>query len=161
MTDLADPRRALGFLGWIGAAQLAGMPLTVSEWNHGKPLQRERFTSPLWIAGVAALQDWDALMLFAYGQKSLGRPTASLWNATADPATMALMPAASVLYRRGDVTPARKRYLMTPSREAIFFQAGAPEKSAAIATLLEQSRVALVLPLTPELPWIAPAPTKV
>ncbi len=152
----SDPRKQLGFLGWIGAGHLANEPLTVSEWNHGKPLQRERYEAHLWMASIAALQDWDGLMLFAYAQKSFARPRASLWNAARDPATLPLMPAAALLYRRGDVAPARQRVVLTPTREQVFAEAGAPQRFLALPGWLEQSRVSLALPAVKELPWLRP-----
>lgn len=154
----SDPRAQLGYLGWIAAGQLAGKPLTVSEWNHGAPLQRERYETPLWTAAVARLQDWDALMLYAYGQRPLGRVTARQWNAASDPATVALMPAAAALYRRGDAAPARSRVVLTPSREDFFFRGDLPGRSTAIATLLEQHRVSIAIPAVRELPWLRPTP---
>jgi len=151
-----DPRTGIGYLGWIAAGQLAGKPVSVSEWGHGTPLQRDRFLSPLWTAGVSALQDWDAPLLYAYSQRELDRPAPRLWSAAFDPATIALMPASALLFRRGDVAAARKRVVVTPSREDLFFRRGYPATAFAIPTLLEQHRVSLALPAVKELPWLAP-----
>jgi hypothetical protein len=52
---------------WMAAAQVAGKPLTVTEWgvdDHGS-LAPDRQDIPLYIASSASLQGWDAVMFYA------------------------------------------------------------------------------------------------
>ena len=55
------------YLAWIAAAQVYGKPLTITEWNVEYP-SVDRFTAPLYLASIAALQGWDAPMLYNYSQ---------------------------------------------------------------------------------------------
>ena len=149
-----DPRRAPNFATWLAAAQVAGYPLTVSEWGVPFPA-RDRFVAPLYVASIASLQGWDAVLQYAYQQYPVSEPQDSVdkWSAADDPAIMAQMPAAAVLFRRGDVTTARRTYRLEIDAKAFYGQPISPETSNALRTLVEQSRVVIGLPDTHELSW--------
>jgi hypothetical protein len=49
----------------LAATRVAGKPFTITEYNHSAPNEWEAETIPM-IATYAALQDWDAVFLFAY-----------------------------------------------------------------------------------------------
>jgi len=152
-----DPRREAGFIHWIGAAQTAGKPLTVTEWNVPYPAP-DRFTAPLYVAGVASLQGWDAPMIYNYAQDPLQPPGGpSEWSTFFDPALTGVMPAAALLYRRGHVAPAKKTYHLALSTATLFDRDLSPKTSATIRTLVEQSRLTIGLPAVKELPWLTPS----
>jgi len=154
----ANPRRAANFIDWIGAARVAGKPLAISEWNVEFP-KRDRFTAPLYVASLADLQGWDAPMLFDYAGQALVPPTTiPTFSAGLDPALMALMPAAAVMFRRHDVSPALRTYRFAPSREALYYGRLSPASSVTLRTLMEQSRLEIALPDLPELSWDGEAP---
>lgn len=154
----ADPRVRGGFIARIAAGQVAGRPLTVSEWNLAEPPQERRFDTPMWLAGVASLQGWDALVLYAYAQRALQKPGASSsYLSAGDPSIIALAPAAALAYRRGDISAAKRRFVVRLSRRDAFESDRRPEGSPAISTLVERSRVSVELPETSELPWAARA----
>lgn len=150
-----DPRRDPTFLSWIGAAQVAGKPLSVTEWNLEPFPTADRFLAPLFLAGIASLQGWDALMLYGYAQKPMQGPVpGSNYSALNDPAIMGLMPAAALLFRQGHVARSRNEYELTPDRTALFFEGHDPARSSTIRTLLETSRFCVRMPKVPELPWL-------
>ncbi len=149
-----DPRKWGGAIARIGAAQLPGQAVLVSEWNHGEPRQRERASAPLWLASVGALQGWDGLLVYAYAQSRLSRVSPVVWNTAVDPAIAALLPAAGVAFRRGDVALAKERAVLAPSAAEVWNDALLPERYTALATLVEQHRVELALPGHPALPWL-------
>lgn len=149
-----NPHFEPGFLDWIAAARVVGKPLMVSEW--GVPLEHvDRFTAPIRVAAVAALQGWDAVLHYAYAQHDLGAPPdhPETWSAALDPALMAPMPAAALAFRRGDVAPARRRVVIQLDRAALYDRERSPRDSVALRTLTEQHQLALALPDLPELPW--------
>jgi len=151
-----DPRYEPNYAAWIGAVRVAGKPLTITEWNVQYPAT-DRFTSPLYVAATASLQGWDAPMIYNYSQDALkgpGRPTT--WSTYNDPALSGPMPAAALLYRRGHVAPATKAYHLALSPAQLFGRALTPASSATIRTAVEQSRLTIGLPATPELPWLRP-----
>jgi hypothetical protein len=115
---------------------------------------RDRFVVPLYLAGVASLQGWDAPMLYGYLQAPVQEPEKpdpwSTWN---DPAITALMPAAAVMFRQGHVKEAQKTYRLDLSREAVYYENTSPQTSRAIRTLVEQSKLTIGLPDLPELAW--------
>jgi hypothetical protein len=148
------PQRWGGLVARIGAAQLVGKPVMVSEWNHGEPRQRERGMATLWLASTAALQDWDGLVLYGYAQDRFSRLSPTVWNTAADPAVAALLPAAALLYRRGDVARARERLVVALAPEQVWDEELVPERHPALALAVERHRVAIELPATPELAWL-------
>jgi hypothetical protein len=148
-----DPRFEPNFISWIGAAQLAGKPLSISEWNVEYP-KRDRFTAPLYVAAVADLQGWDAPMLFNYTQDKVGAPIGvQTWSTAYDPAITALMPAAAVMFRQQHVRQALRTMCFHPTSEALYGTELSPNNSAALRTIVEQSRLVVALPNIPQLAW--------
>lgn len=155
----ADPRYEANYAHWIGAAQVTSRPVTISEWNVPYPAL-DRFCSPLYTASLAAFQGWDAPMLFAYGVEPLTepkRPTA--WATWCDTALTGVMPAAALLYRKGQVAPARKGFHMAFPAETFYRSDLSPASSVAVRTALEQGRLTVGIPASPALPWLSPTPT--
>ena len=67
----ANPLSAPNLVDWIAAAQIVDHPLSVAEWNVEPFPVADRHALPLYIAGSADLQGWDAMMQFAYSQQAL------------------------------------------------------------------------------------------
>jgi hypothetical protein len=148
-----DPRSEANFISWIGAAQLVGKPLSVSEWNVPYPT-RDRFTAPLYVAAIGDLQGWDAPMLFTYSQDGIGAPDhAREWSTAYDPALTALIPAAAVMFRQQHVKQARDTFCFHPTQEAFYGTEINPTTSVALRTIVEQSRLVVALPNVPQLSW--------
>ncbi len=151
-----NPRYNPGFLTWLGAAQVVGKPLSVTEWNIEPFPAADRFTLPIYTASIANLQGWDAMMLYGYSQHKL-EPQVNGGNYSSfnDPAMIGLMPSAALLYRQNHVAPAKQHYELKLSREDFFFKKQDPTTSKTIRTLLETSRLVVALPIAPELPWVS------
>jgi len=154
-----DPRVRADCVHWIGAAQVAGKPLAITEWNLAEFPAADRFTAPLKVAALACLQGWDAPMLYGYAQVALDRiDRSNNWSALADPALMGAMPAAALLFRQRHAAQAKETVRLRLTREQVFFQDVDPEKSLALRTAVERHRLVLELPDTPELEWDGAAP---
>lgn len=150
-----DPAYAPSMVSWIAAAQVAGRPLSVTEWNVSPFPVPDRHAIPLYMAASAGYQGWDALMQYAYAQiplKTAGDP--SNWHAFSDPALVATLPAAALLYRRGDVREAGSIYAFAPGREQLFNQSISPENAVALRSAVEKGKLLIVLPKASELPWL-------
>lgn len=96
-----------GTLAALAATRIAGMPYTVSEYNHPAPNEFAAETLPF-LAGFAASQDWDGIVLFDYDHTpaQLDDDHVSSWFATdKDPNKMAYAPAAAALFLGGAMTP--------------------------------------------------------
>ena len=158
-----NPRYNPSFLAWLGAAQVTGKPLSVTEWNLGKFPILDRQNVPLFTASIASLQGWDAMMLYGYSQNKFGKlgkfTKASNWSAYSDPSIIGLMPAAALLYRQGHVAPAKNHYELKLSPQDFFYKKQDPTTSKTIRTLLETSRFTVTVPETKELPWLKPGKT--
>src|SRR6185436_18504181 len=74
----------------------------------------------------------------------------STWN---DPALTALMPAAALMFRQNHLKEAQKTYRLDLSREGLYYASTSPDTSAAIRTIVEQSKLTIGLPNIPELGW--------
>jgi hypothetical protein len=154
-----DPRVEPNYLVWVAGAQVAGKPLTISEWSIEMD-RRDRFTAPVLFAAVASLQGWDAPMHFTYQQQPVEPPTrAQMGSNSYDPGLMVMMPAAAVLFRERHVRQATRTFHVQLTPDDVYLHKRTPAASMAIRTLTEQSRVAVTLPDTKELPWDASPPT--
>ena len=157
----ANPHHEANFVAHIATAAAAGKPLSITEWNVPAPTP-DRFTGPLYLASIAALQGWDAPMLYVYLQTPVEAPSKPMqWTSVDDPGVMATMPAAALLYRRGDVRGAEKTYRLQLDVSAVYGSDTTALSSAAIRTLYEQSKLEIGLPDLPSVDWDgSPAPAK-
>lgn len=151
-----NPLTSDNMVNWIAAGQVVGKPLTVTEWNAEPFPTPDRHSLPLYMAGTASHQGWDALMQYAYSQEGLsgGWMTVGNWHAYNDPAMLATLPAAALLYRRGDVHPAKTNYVFAPTTNSLFNQSISPSNSVLLRTAMEKGRIQIAMPQTPELPWL-------
>jgi Cellulase (glycosyl hydrolase family 5) len=150
-----NPLKKSNMVNWLSMGHVAGKPMTVTEWNVSPFPVPDRHSSALYIASAARLQGWDAVMLYAYAQEPLndaGKP--SNWQAFNDPALLATLPAAALLYRQGHVREAETTYALAPDREQLFYQSISPDTSVAGRTASEKGKLVIVLPEVPELPWL-------
>ncbi len=94
-----------GTLPHLAMHRVQGKPFTVSEYNHPAP-NDYRAEGLMMLAAYAAWQDWDGIFLFDYNGSR------DDWNASrvkgffsvdTDPARIALMPAAAMIFLRGDL----------------------------------------------------------
>lgn len=155
-----NPLTTAGIIDWIAAGQVTGKPLTVTEWNNEPFPAPDRHSLPLYVAGTASHQGWDALMQYAYSQEPLSGAwvTAGNWHSYNDPALLATLPAAALLYRRGDVSEANTTYVFAPTPATLFNQSITPANSALLRTAMEKGKLQIAMPQTPELPWLQTGP---
>jgi len=155
-----NPKTEPSLLAFIAEGHVSGMPLTISEWNVAWPA-RDRFVAPMWVAATAALQGWDAPMLYAYVQQPLEPPTnPDSWSAFHDAALMTMMPAAALAFRRGDVAPARDTYVLQATSAHVYEGVTSATTAAALRTLVEKSRIEIALPDLVELDWDSRHPAR-
>jgi hypothetical protein len=150
-----NPLYTANMMHWMAAAHIVDYPLSVTEWNVEPFPVPDRHVIPLYIASSASLQGWNALMQYAYSEEPLvgpGRP----WNYSAfnDPALIATLPAAALLYRRQDVQEANTNYVFVPTEKQLFNQDISPASSVALRTAAEKGKLMVALPYTRELPWL-------
>src|SRR5262249_5587669 len=88
-----------------------------------------------------------------------GRP--SNWQAFNDPALMATLPAAALLYRRHDVQEASTVYVFAPTEAQLFNQIISPANAVALRTAAEKGKLMIAMPHTRELPWLEQSPIPV
>ncbi len=150
-----NPLIAANMANRLSMGQVAGKPMSVTEWNvYPFPIP-DRHSSPLYIASAARLQGWDAVMQFAYAVDPLNNASKPFnWHAFNDPALIATLPAAALLYRQGHVKEAVTTYALSPGREQLFYQATSPDTSVAARTASEKGKLVVVMPKIPELPWL-------
>ena len=125
-----NPLYAPTFVDWMAAAHVDRPAIERHRMECvAVPHSRPSIRSPLFVASSASFQGWDALMQFAYSQQplaSLGGP--SNWEAYNDPALIATLPAAALLYRRGDVQEAKTDVRICPYSGSTFQSTHLAEK---------------------------------
>ena len=90
--------------------RVAGKPHMVSEYNHPAP-NVHAGEGPLFVAAFGALQDWDAIFLYTYSHKESETKAGYIpgfFSIGPHPTIMANVPVASLLFRRGDLHPAKQ-----------------------------------------------------
>jgi hypothetical protein len=153
-----DPRKQGNAMHMAATAQVAGKPVTVTEWNMGKLGVPDRHELPLYVAATASHQGWDALMHYAYAQTPLqSAGFASIWHAFNDPSRLAVLPAAALLYRRHDVREAMTTYEWSPTAAQLFDAPIASASAMPLRLAAEHGRLVTRMPATPALPWLKSA----
>lgn len=103
-----------GTLAGLAGSRVAGMPYTVSEYNHPAPIQYSAEGFPM-IAAFGGLQSWDGIFTFTYshGTEFEPRKVDNFFDIKGDAGKLAHHPASAAMFLRGDVEPA-KRTLLVP-----------------------------------------------
>ena len=110
---VADPSG--GNLSRLAGYRVAGKPFTVTEYDHPAPSHYAAEMFPM-IASFAALQDWDGLFQFDWGgTEADARRITGYFSLQQHPAKLAFLPAAALMFRRGDVAAARGAARLTLS----------------------------------------------
>ncbi len=110
----------------LGQVALAGYPRVLGEWNYCYPSFNRCEGIPL-LAAAAAYQSVDALVYFcASGTGDGGKwdrfrknPSIYIHTQQTDPATWGQSQAAALIYRRGDVAPAKRKIEVTLPEEVL------------------------------------------
>jgi hypothetical protein len=97
-----------GVLAGLSMQRVEGKPFTITEYNHAAP-NTYASEAPLLLAAHAALQDWDAVFLFAYNHSGQWdtRKIPNFFDIDQHPTKMANLPIAALLFRGGHVMAAR------------------------------------------------------
>jgi hypothetical protein len=149
----ANPRFKDNYVAYLATGQAYGKPVSITEWNVPYP-KVDRFTAPLYVASISALQGWDAPMIYNYSQRTFGKPSRQgTWSTFSDVAITGMMPAAALLYRQGHVADAVKSYCIMLDRQKLYMESNHPKNMASLRTLVEQSKITIGLPDTEELEW--------
>ena len=90
----------------LAGYRVAGKPFTVTEYDHPAPSHYAAEMFPM-IASFAGLQDWDGLFQFDWGGTDPDtRRITGYFSLQQHPAKLAFLPAAALMFRRGDVEAA-------------------------------------------------------
>jgi len=109
-----------GTLGGLAARRVAGLPFTVSEYNHPAPNEYAAEGLPM-LAAFAAFQQWDGIFSFTYSHNTDFEPgrITGFFDIKGDTAKLAHLPACAAMFLRGDVKPGRQMLTvpLPPDRE--------------------------------------------
>lgn len=118
--NLALVNSPAGTLGGLAVRRVAGLPFTVSEYNHPAPNEYAAEGLPM-LAAVAAFQDWDGIFSFTYSHDTDFEPAriTGFFDIKGDTAKLAHLPACAAMFLRGDVKPGGQLVLvpLSPQRE--------------------------------------------
>ncbi len=152
-----NPRFNPNLASWIATADVAGRPLSVSEWNVQSFPAFDRYTLPPHLSAIASLQGWDSMLLYAYAQAPMTGPNSpSNWQALNDPAMIAMLPVAALLFRDRHVTESRNTHYLAFPQETFIGSSISPDSSRAIRTLTERSKLRIAIPAMKSLHWSQP-----
>jgi hypothetical protein len=105
----------------LSRTAMSGKPYTVSETNHPFPNEYASEGIPI-IAAYGAFQDWDIVIQYTFEPKKdpewkpyVGDP----FDISLDPVRMTEMAAGALIFRRGDVKPARQTIERTYSSQQV------------------------------------------
>jgi hypothetical protein len=108
-----------GTLASLAGRRVAGMPFTVSEYNHPEPNQYAAEGFPM-IAAFGAFQGWDGIFTFTYSHDTDFEPRkiTGYFDVKGDTPRLVHMPACAAMFLRGDVAPATPTFVWPLSAEA-------------------------------------------
>jgi hypothetical protein len=88
----------------VAASRIAGMPYTVTEYNHSAPNEWQAECIPF-VATFGALQDWDGIVLFSYSHDTnyFKSKMSSFFDIEGNPAKMAFLSLGSRIFLSGNV----------------------------------------------------------
>lgn len=127
--DLCAERKEV--FGMVPAKiRLAGKPLVISEWDMVWP-NEWRAEAPLFVASMASFQEWSGTTLHTYRYRSTpancmggtvlgGISYRRNFETFMDPAKFGLFYAAAMMFRRGDVAPARETQAISLTGKDIY-----------------------------------------
>ncbi len=108
-----------GTLARFGQHRVAGMPLTISEYDHPAPNFFVAEMYPM-LNAVAAFQDWDGIYHFTFdGPWDTGKIN-GFFTSAGHPLKQLFIPVGSVIFRMGGINPGKHRVqLHLPERSVI------------------------------------------
>src|SRR3989440_1172103 len=99
----------------LASSRIAGKPFTVTEYNHAAPNEYQAECIPM-IASFAAMQDWDAVFLFAYSHNNkYEKPKMeSFFDIEGNPLKMTLMPLGARIFLGQCINPLSRQNTQSP-----------------------------------------------
>jgi len=156
---MANPHLEPSLVSWLAFGQVAGKPFTVTEYNSDIASAEDSAHHILpFVSAHAALQGWDAIMLYGYSQDGFSERNFSPWSSYLNPSVMDLLPATALLYRQRHVSESVKPKTLNDLEKKIFYQDISPKTSSAIRSLSEQSQLKVTLPTNKYLGWLRASP---
>ena len=132
---------------WLSFNRVLGKPFFVSEWDQPWP-NEWRAEHPLAMAAVAAFQDWNGLATYTY-RHNTSVPVdyiSGSFETFNDPARFGLFYHAALIFRRGDVRPAKQTVAIYHPEEEIFKSPNpAPRQMQALLATAEKHRLVMAL----------------
>ncbi|MBE7157025.1 MAG: cellulase family glycosylhydrolase, partial [Rhodospirillales bacterium] len=110
-----------GLIGSLGRLHAAGKPFICTEYMECAPNTYNAETMGL-LGAYAALQDWDAVFLFAYAhwtEEMKAGYYKSFFDVSTHPAKLATFPAAAAMFVRGDVATAEPQIVSLPRGQIV------------------------------------------
>jgi len=110
-----------GTLFRLASHRVAGMPFTVSEYDHPAPSLYAAEMFPV-IGGYAALQDWDAVFQFTYGSSDntfKSDRITGYFDLAPHAGKMVFAPVAAMMLRAGAVPPAASESVLSVPKDSI------------------------------------------
>jgi hypothetical protein len=107
-----------GTLSGLAARRVAGLPFTVSEYNHPAPNTYAAEGFPM-LASFGAFQDWDGLFTFTYSHNTDFEPQRlhSFFDIKGDPGKLAHHPVCAAMFLRGDVAATKVWQIANVTKE--------------------------------------------
>lgn len=105
----------------LSRSPMVGKPFVVSEVNHPNPAEYAAEMIPL-LAAYAGFQDWDGIYFYTFEPKVLPGWqdfVADEFDLTLDPVKLPQLRVGALIFRRGDVEPARQVVTRSYSHEQV------------------------------------------
>ncbi len=113
-----------GTLGSLAQRRVAGIPYSISEYQHAYP-NVYATEAPVLVGAYAALQNWDGIYFFNYGNARDDWDRGyfdAYFDISVHPGAMANLLVGAALFRRQDVRPAELSYTYPSPTERYFDQ---------------------------------------
>lgn len=140
-----------GTLGLLGRRRVAGRPYTVSEWHHCLP-NPFRAEGPMLMAAYSALQGWHPMQYAYWATTETAPAMINAFEGMFDPAQTNVLPAAALLFLRGDVRESADAYYEPITRDQAFNPLAQVPVHPAASLVLKYGVAFTDLPAVPSVP---------
>ena len=108
-----------GTLSRFGQHRVAGMPLTISEYDHPAPNFYCAEMYPM-LNAVASFQDWDGIYHFTFNSPWDKGRISGFFSSAGHPLKQIFIPVGSVIFRMNAIKPGKHRVHLNLSKDKLF-----------------------------------------
>lgn len=144
---------------WAAFNQVEGYPTFITElnWVRSQKPSIDRCVGPLYMTGLACLQEWSGYSVYCYSQVPLpnnASPKPGLWDTMLDSALISTIAMGALVYRLGYVSKAKSSFVLNLTDKEISTSNLYGDNCLTTRTLADKSKIKLRMQASPYFSWL-------